>query len=164
MIHTAASGFGLAAIQIARTLGARVLATAGNEEKRAYLRGLGIDYVGDSRSKKFVDEVLQFTGGRGVDVVLNTLPAARMASNIEILRPATGRLVDLSNIHNQTKLDLGAMKKGLSVSAFDLHVLIGSNPDFAKEVLDELPALFERGELHPVPYRVVPLSRLTRND
>ncbi len=160
MVHTGASGFGLAAIQVARALGATVVATAGSEEKRAYLRGLGIDYVGDSRTAKFADEVMEHTGGRGIDVVLNTLAAARNVNNIDILRAGTGRLIDLSNIHYDAKLDYGALKKGVSVSAFDLNIIMGANPDYIRELAEETKALFESGDLSPIPYRLTPLSQL----
>ena len=163
LIHTAASGLGLAAIQVARALGATVLATAGNEEKRAYLRDLDIDYVGDSRSGRFADEVMQHTQGRGVDVVLNTLPAAMNEKNIDVLRPATGRLIDVSNIHYQAQLDYGALKKGISVSAFDLHLLADGNPGHINRLQRELATLFERGDLRPIPYRVTPLARIAES-
>ena len=73
LIHAGAGGVGLAAIEVARRIGARVFATAGNEEKRQYLRKLGVEFVFDSRKTDFAGQILQATGGRGVDVVLNSL-------------------------------------------------------------------------------------------
>jgi len=158
LIHTATGGVGLAAIQVARMLGATVFATAGSDEKRGYLRDIGVDWVGNSRSAEFADEIMKFTNGRGVDVVLNTLPAAMNEKNIDILRPATGRLIDLSNIHYKAFLDYRAMKKGISVSAFDLRVLTDANHDYIGGLMRELADLFESGALRPVPYRATPLS------
>lgn len=159
LVHSAAGGLGLAAIQVARHLGAEVLATAGSAEKRAYLEALGIRYVGDSRSTGFVDEVLRLTGGKGVDVVLNTLPAEKMEANISVLRPATGRLIDLANIHYDARLDYRVMVRGVSVAGFDLLSLGAARPDHFRDMLHELAELFEAGSLRPVPYRTVPLSR-----
>ena len=160
LIHTAASGLGLALAQVARALGARVLATAGNEEKRNYLRARGIEYVGDSRSDAFADEIMRLTDGKGIDVVLNTLPAAMNRHNMRLLQPGGGRLVDLSNMHYGAQLDYGALKKGLLFSTFDLNVLAGTNPEYISELLEELVSLFESGKLHPVPYRETPIERV----
>ncbi|MGE3743329.1 MAG: beta-ketoacyl synthase N-terminal-like domain-containing protein, partial [Geminicoccaceae bacterium] len=120
LIHTAAGGLGMAALQVARALGGRVLATAGNDEKRAYLRACGVDCVGDSRSAAFAGEVLEVTAGQGVDVVLNTLPADMNRHNFRLLRTGSGRLVDLRNMHYGAQLEYGALQRGILFSAFDL--------------------------------------------
>ena len=73
LIHAATGGVGLAAIQVARWLGARIFATAGSPRKRDYLQSLGIRHVMDSRSLRFADEIRTATEGYGVDVVLNSL-------------------------------------------------------------------------------------------
>ena len=72
LIHAGAGGVGLAAIQMAQAAGAEVFATA-SAPKQAYLRSLGVKHVFDSRQTKFGQEILEATGGRGVDVVLNSL-------------------------------------------------------------------------------------------
>jgi NADPH:quinone reductase-like Zn-dependent oxidoreductase/SAM-dependent methyltransferase/acyl carrier protein len=159
LIHSASGGLGLAAVQVARALGATVFATAGNDEKRMYLRGLGVSYVGDSRSTKFTDEILALTDGQGVDVVLNTLPARMNPHNIRLLKPGGGRLVDLSNLHFDAKLDHGLLKKGGQFASFDLSVLSETDRDYTANLLQDVARLFERGELRPVPYRQVPLER-----
>ena len=73
LIHTAAGGVGLIAIVYAQRAGARIIATAGSEIKRAYLKKLGITHVYDSRSLGFAKNILQVTNNQGVSVVLNTL-------------------------------------------------------------------------------------------
>lgn len=72
LIHAASGGVGLAAIQLAQRHGATVFATA-STYKRATLRKLGVEYVYDSRSTDFADQILVDTDGAGVDVVLNSL-------------------------------------------------------------------------------------------
>jgi D-arabinose 1-dehydrogenase-like Zn-dependent alcohol dehydrogenase len=74
LIHAGAGGVGLAAIQIAQHLGAEVFATAGSDEKRDYLRSLGVKHVFSSRTLDFADEIMEVTERQGVDVVLNSLP------------------------------------------------------------------------------------------
>src|SRR4029077_17966786 len=73
LIHAAAGGVGLAAVQLALRAGAEIFATAGTPEKRAYLKSLGVSHVMDSRSLDFAGEIMDTTDGRGVDLVLNCL-------------------------------------------------------------------------------------------
>src|SRR5579871_798844 len=73
LIHAAAGGVGLAAVQLAQLAGAEVFATAGSPEKQAYLRSIGVRHIASSRTLDFADEFLRLTGGRGVTVVLNSL-------------------------------------------------------------------------------------------
>src|SRR4029077_18466997 len=67
LVHGGAGAVGLAAVQVVRHCGARLIATAGSEEKRALLRDLGADLVLNSRTLAFADEVLAHTQGKGVD-------------------------------------------------------------------------------------------------
>ncbi len=87
LIHAGAGGVGQAAIQIARAAGAVIFATAGSEEKRAYLRGMEVSHVMDSRSLDFSSEVLKVTAGRGVDVVLNSLTGPFIDAGLAALAP-----------------------------------------------------------------------------
>ena len=87
LIHAASGGVGLAAIQYAKHCGAVVIATAGSEVKRAFLRLAGADHVLDSRDLGFCNEVREITGGQGVDVVLNSLSGEAMERSLEVLRP-----------------------------------------------------------------------------
>jgi len=89
LIHAAASGVGAAAIQLASLLGARVIASAGSDDKRAYCRSLGAEVVIDSRQPGFAAN-LKAQGG--VDVVLDPVGAALFDDNIAVLKP-DGRLV-----------------------------------------------------------------------
>jgi NADPH:quinone reductase-like Zn-dependent oxidoreductase len=83
LIHAASGGVGLAAMQLARLAGARILATAGSEEKRAFVREQAADTVMNSRSLTFADEARSLTGG--VDIILNSLPGEAIARGIEAL-------------------------------------------------------------------------------
>ncbi len=94
LIHAAAGGVGLAAVHLARHVGAIVHATAGSEEKREVLRGLGVEHVYDSRSTEFADQVRADTGGLGVDLVLNSLAGDLASASLQVLRPG-GRFLEL---------------------------------------------------------------------
>ena len=90
LIHAASGGVGLAAIQIARQVGAEIFATAGSPRKREYLKSLGIEHVMDSRSLDFADQIREATGGEGIDLVLNSLTGEAIAASLSVLRQADG--------------------------------------------------------------------------
>jgi len=94
LIHAAAGGVGLAAVHLARHIGAIVHATAGSEEKREVLRSLGVEHVYDSRSTDFAEQVRADTAGRGVDLVLNSLAGDLAAASLDVLAPG-GRFLEL---------------------------------------------------------------------
>ncbi|GAC1348687.1 MAG: hypothetical protein NVSMB27_17520 [Ktedonobacteraceae bacterium] len=74
LIHAAAGGVGLSAVQLAQQAGAEIFATAGSPEKRAFLQYIGVRHVMDSRSLAFSEQVMQYTAGKGGDLVQNSLP------------------------------------------------------------------------------------------
>jgi acyl transferase domain-containing protein/NADPH:quinone reductase-like Zn-dependent oxidoreductase/NAD(P)-dependent dehydrogenase (short-subunit alcohol dehydrogenase family)/acyl carrier protein len=155
LIHGGAGGVGLAALQIAKWRGARVITTAGSEEKRSFLRLLGADLVLDSRSLAFVDEVMTATDGEGVDVVLNSLFGEAMERSIEVLRPF-GRFLELGkrDYYGNTRIGLRPFRQNLTYFGIDADQLLTRQPKLAKELFVELVRLFEAGTLAPLPYRV----------
>ncbi|MFD1694595.1 type I polyketide synthase [Roseibium aestuarii] len=155
LIHGGAGGVGLAALQIARNRGARIIATAGSPEKRAFLRLLGADVVLDSRSLAFVDEVLEETGGEGVDVVLNSLFGEAMERSIEVLKPF-GRFLELGkrDYYGNTRIGLRPFRQNLTYFGIDADQLLTRQPRLAKQLFQELVDLFEAGVLTPLPYRL----------
>jgi acyl transferase domain-containing protein/NADPH:quinone reductase-like Zn-dependent oxidoreductase/acyl carrier protein len=162
LIHSGAGGVGLAAIAIAKRLGAEVLATAGNPEKRAHLKTLGIREALDSRSLRFADDVLTATGGRGVDLVLNALPGPFIEKGLACLAPY-GRFVELGkrDIYDDRSLGLKTLRRNISLHVVDVAALIEERPDFAAEMLRDVLALFAAGELTPPPVALVPARQVT---
>ncbi len=161
LIHGAAGGVGIAAIQLARHLGAEVHATAGSEEKRAFVRLLGADYVYDSRSLAFADEILANTGGEGVDVVLNSLAGEAIRRNLRILRPF-GRFLELGkrDFFENTPVGLRPFKDNISYFGIDADQLLVSRPELAGRLFRELMDLFDEGALFPLPCQVFDASRI----
>ena len=93
LIHAAGSGVGVAAIQIARMMGASVVVgTAGSEEKLARAKALGLDVGANYKTQDFAEVALEATGGRGVDVVLDVIGADYLEKNLRALAPK-GRMV-----------------------------------------------------------------------
>ena len=174
LIHAAAGGVGLAAMQIARRIGARVFATAGSPMKRELVRRLGAERAMDSRSLAFFDEVMEATSGRGVDVVLNSLAGQAMARGLACLAPR-GRFLELGkrDFAENTHVGLWALRRNVSYHAIDLSVLLA--PDASRlagrakdakaagpaalDSLRELLAAAGAGELSPLPVRIMPVGR-----
>ena len=96
LFHAAAGGLGLIACQWAHALGARVIGTAGSEEKLALARAHGCDEVINYRTENFVDRVRQLTGGQGVDVVYDGVGKDTFLGSLDCLRPR-GLMVSLGN-------------------------------------------------------------------
>ncbi|MER5435287.1 SDR family NAD(P)-dependent oxidoreductase [Streptomyces sp. NPDC002588] len=130
LIHSAAGGLGLAAVQVARSLGARIIATAGSEGKRRYLRELGIEDVFDSRDLSWAEGVRAATGGRGVDVVLNSLTGAAISLGMEALAE-DGRFVEVGkkDIYASRNVSLSSFRKSISFAAVDLAGLLDRRPE-----------------------------------
>ena len=152
LIHAATGGVGLAAIQIARDVGAEIFATAGSHAKRDHLRSLGIEHVMDSRSLAFADQISELTHGGGVDVVLNSLTGEAIERGIACLRPY-GRFVEIGkmDIYSNNSLPLGRFRQNLTYFAVDLDRLCAERPELVGEMLRELQSRFESGSFHPLP-------------
>lgn len=163
LIHAAAGGVGLAALQVARHAGADVIATAGSREKRAFLHSLGVRHVLDSRDTAFGSEVMELTGGRGVDIVLNSLAGDAIARGLACLAPH-GRFVEIGkrDIYANSPLGLRAFRHSISFLAFDLAEVLRDQPDLCRSALEEICRLMEKGELSPLPHRIFPMGEAPR--
>jgi acyl transferase domain-containing protein/NADPH-dependent curcumin reductase CurA/thioesterase domain-containing protein/acyl carrier protein len=149
LVHGAAGGVGMAALQIARHLGAEVFATA-HPSKWPALAGLGLAEarIASSRSTDFRETFLQATDGRGVDVVLDSLAGEMVDASLDLL-PRGGRFVELGKTDIRDAEQVAAEHPGVRYQAFDL--LRDVDPERIQELLVELVALFERGALQHVP-------------
>jgi 1-acyl-sn-glycerol-3-phosphate acyltransferase len=152
LIHAATGGVGLAAIQIARDLGAEIYATAGTPEKREYLRSLGVEEIFDSRTLAFADEIRERTNGEGVDVVLNSLSGEAIGTSLATLAPS-GRFVELGkrDIYEDASLHLLEFRKNLSYFAVDLDRLLAEQPEHVGSLFQEVLAKFEDGTYEAPP-------------
>jgi NADPH:quinone reductase-like Zn-dependent oxidoreductase/1-acyl-sn-glycerol-3-phosphate acyltransferase/acyl carrier protein/NADP-dependent 3-hydroxy acid dehydrogenase YdfG len=161
LIHAASGGVGLAAIQIARNVGAEIFATAGSEEKRDHLRSLGIAHVMDSRSLTFPEEIRDRTGGRGVDVVVNSLTGEAVDRGLASLAPY-GRFVELGklDIYSNRHLPLGRFRQNVAYFAVDLDRLCAERPELVGEMLQQIVKEFEAGRFKPLPRYDFKMSQL----
>jgi phthiocerol/phenolphthiocerol synthesis type-I polyketide synthase C len=154
LIHGAAGGVGIAAIQLAKHLGAEIFATAGSEAKRDFVRLLGADHVFDSRSLGFSDEVLRASGGAGVDVILNSLAGDAIPRNLRLLKPF-GRMLELGkrDFYENSHIGLRPLRNNISYFGIDADQLLAQRPETARRVFIDLMARFADGSLQPLPHR-----------
>ncbi len=152
LIHGAAGGVGLAAIQIAKARGARVIATVSTPDKRALVELFGAQEVHDSRSLAFADAIRTAHGG--VDVVLNSLSGEAMRASLKCLKPF-GRFVELGkrDYVANTELGLRPFRRNLTYFGVDLDQLLAHDPKLVAKGLKDLARGFERGDYAPLPYR-----------
>ncbi|HEV2196924.1 MAG TPA: zinc-binding dehydrogenase [Candidatus Acidoferrum sp.] len=150
LILGAGSGVGSAAIQIAKFFGARVITTAGSDEKLAKAKELGADHLINHKSQKIRDEVRRITHKRGVDVVFEHVGTATWEDSLASLAPA-GRLVTCgATTGYDAKVDLRFLfSRQLS--------LLGSYMG-TKSELHTLMKLVAAGKIKPVVDRVFPLA------
>jgi acyl transferase domain-containing protein/acyl carrier protein len=160
LIHSATGGVGQAAIAIARLAGAEVFATAGSEQRRELLRGMGIERVYDSRSVDFAERIRQDTDGYGVDIVLNSLTGAAQLAGLKLLS-FRGRFVELGkrDIYGDTRLGLFPFRRNLAFYAVDLGLMCLTHPGEISALLTTVYRLAADGGL-PIPESTrYPLTR-----
>jgi len=161
LIHAASGGVGLAAIQIAKRVGAEIFATAGSPKKRAYLRSLGIEHVMDSRSLAFADEILELTKREGVDLVLNSLAGEAIAKGISILRPF-GRFVEIGkrDIYANARIGLRPFRNNINFIVVDLEQAIRINPKLVNKLFSEVLSGFIEGAFSAIPICSFPITEV----
>ncbi|MEU1457129.1 SDR family NAD(P)-dependent oxidoreductase, partial [Streptomyces avermitilis] len=148
LVHAAAGGVGMAAVQVARHLGAEVFGTA-SEPKWNTLLDTGLDraHIASSRTLDFVDLVRETTGGAGVDVVLNSLAGDFIDASLRAM-PRGGRFVEMGKTDPRDPERVAADHPGVRYRSFDLGE---AGPDRIAEILTHLVELFESGALTPLP-------------
>ena len=157
LVHAAAGGVGTAAVQIARHLGAEVYATAG-PAKHGVLEEMGVDaaHRASSRDLDFEEIFREATGGRGVDVVLNSLAGEFVDASLRLLGKG-GRLVEMGKTDLRDPVRVAADHDGVRYQAYDL--IADAGPERLGTMLRHLTGLFADGSLTPPPVRAWPLSR-----
>jgi phthiocerol/phenolphthiocerol synthesis type-I polyketide synthase C len=152
LIHAGAGGVGLAAASIALAQRARVIATASSPEKHAFLYEWGVEHVLPSRSLDFAEGVMEITGGRGVDIVLNSLTGDFITKSLDVLAPY-GRFIEIGkrDIYADKRVGLRAFRNNIAYFAVDLAALIEEKPEYAAEMLREVMEAVETGRWAVLP-------------
>jgi NADPH2:quinone reductase len=148
LVHGAAGGVGLSAVHIAKALGARVLATAGSEDKRAFVRSHGADEVFDSRSADWIEQVLRATAGRGADHIYDpvggdvfegSLKCIAFSGNLHVIGFASGKIPSCAM--NRVLL------KNISLVGLHWGAYAEKDPQKVPQAMSALFAMYERGQL-----------------
>jgi 8-amino-7-oxononanoate synthase len=157
LIHAAAGGVGQAAVQIAQQIGAEVYATA-SVGKWDFLKASGIKYVMNSRNLDFAEEVMQLTGGKGVDLILNSLNGDFIPQNLAILAP-NGRFVEIGKVGIWSQAQVAEQRADINYFPFDLLEVSRQDPDLINRMFAELRQQFVDGKLQPLPHKVFPIQQ-----
>jgi putative PIG3 family NAD(P)H quinone oxidoreductase len=159
LIHGGSSGIGITAIQMAKTWGATVYVTVGNQEKAEACRVLGADYAIDYRRQDFVEEVMRLTDRRGVDVVLDMVGGDYIARNLRCLA-LEGRLIQIAFLQT-SKVEVDWMPLMLKRLTFTGSTLRPRSAADKARLADELRAKvwphLEQGRMLPVIHQVFDL-------
>lgn len=163
LVHGAAGGVGLAAVQMGKALGARVLATAGSPQKLAVARAAGADVVIDYRAGDWPDQVRAATNGAGVDVVCDpvggdvfegSLKCIALEGRLLVVGFAGGRIADVAT--NRILL------RNISVIGVYLGLYRERSPELARHWMGDLLRLVEAGALKPVVFQTFALPDAAR--
>ncbi len=161
LVHGGTSGIGLTAIQLAKAFGVTVIATAGSAEKVAFCQTMGADLAIDYRTQDFVAEVAEFTGKRGVDVVLDMVGGDYVERNLKCLA-LEGRLVQIAFLQkSRVELDLRrVMLRRLTITGSTLRA--SPKPRkiaLAKALRERVWPLFGEGRFKVVVNHRFPLAQ-----
>nr|WP_230416236.1 type I polyketide synthase [Micromonospora tarapacensis] len=160
LVHAGAGGVGMAAVQLAKHVGAEVYATA-SPGKWPALRALGIDdeHLASSRDLEFATKFTDTTGGRGLDVVLNSLAHDFVDASLRLL-PRGGTFIEMGKTDIRDSRRVAAEHPGVDYTAFDLYE---AGPDAIRDMFQKVMELFADGRvrLNPVSVRHVRDARRT---
>jgi thioester reductase-like protein len=151
LIHAAAGGVGLAAVHVARLLGAEVVATA-SPAKWPVLRALGVAQLAHSRETGYAREFPK------VDVVLNALVGEHIPASLDLLHPR-GRFVEIGKLGIWSAEAVATRRPDVAYLPFDLVQLWSHSPEIIPALLRELTPHWTTRALPPLPFRVFPLQQ-----
>jgi NADPH:quinone reductase-like Zn-dependent oxidoreductase/short-subunit dehydrogenase/acyl carrier protein len=157
LIHAASGGVGLAAVQMARHHGAIVYATA-SKYKQATLRDMGVEYVYDSRTTDFADQILADTDGQGVDVVLNSLTNDGFIEATVRATARGGRFAEIAKRDIWTAEQMAELRPDIHYEIIALDVTMMTDPGHIQRLMAEVSDGLATGEWTTVPAEVYPLT------
>ena len=159
LVHAAAGGVGLAAVQIGRALGARVIATAGGSEKLEKARAAGAEILIDYRSEDFVPIVLEATEGRGADVIYDSVGGDTTDRSLKCIA-WKGRLLIVGFAGGEIP-EIRAnriMLKNISVVGLHWPVYAEQEPETVRGIYADLMELYGGGGMTPLIQASYPLN------
>ncbi|TYB85035.1 type I polyketide synthase [Oceaniovalibus sp. ACAM 378] len=158
LIHAITGGVGMAAAQIAHSLGARVFGTAGSPEKRALAIRLGAEAVGDSRSLSFVQDLMAATDDTGVDFILNSLAGEFIPASLGMLAER-GRFVEIGKTDEWDQARIDKDYPGRIYHQLYLGEITASDSGLVRNMLQDIYDAMAEGTLTPMSHRAWPLEQ-----
>ena len=158
LIHAAAGGVGSAAVQIAQSAGARIIATAGSKAKQESLRAAGIEHVFSSRDTGFTDEILRVTDGKGIDLALNSLSGPFIDATVACLAKV-GRLVEIGKRDIWTHSRFDESRPEGAYHILDLSKIRSTSPEVSDALFSKVMNAARDGTLRPLPVTSFPLDQ-----
>jgi NADPH:quinone reductase len=154
LVHGASGGVGVAAVQIARAHGLRVIGTAGTENGLTLVRDQGAHAVFNHREPNYLDAVLAYTRGRGVDVVLEMLANVNLDRDLDLL--ARGGRVSV--VGNRGRIEIDPRKTMTREGSIVGMAMFNATAEELREIHASLVAGLENGTLKPVIRKTLPLA------
>jgi NADPH2:quinone reductase len=163
LVHAAAGGVGTAAVQIGKALGARVIATAGGEEKLEVARRCGADALIDYRKEDFVSRVKEETGGRGADVIYDSVGGEVFDRSLKCIA-WNGRLLVIGFAGGEIPSVKAnrILLKNIAVVGLHWGAYVTHEPGRIRETFEALFALYREGKIAPVLFHTYPLEETAR--
>ncbi len=152
LIHSAAGGVGLAAIQIAQQQGAEIFATA-STPKWELLRSMGVKNIMNSRSLDFAEEIVSATDGKGVDVILNSLSGEFISKSVSVLNDR-GHFIEIGKQGIWSKQDVAEVKPNINYFIIDLWRITQDQPELIQQMLGDVLSQFATEKLKPLPHTI----------
>jgi NADPH2:quinone reductase len=164
MVQGGTSGIGVTAIQLAKAMGATVIATAGSDEKCEACIKLGADHAINYKTKDFAEEAKAITGGAGVNVILDMVAGAYVAREVNCLAE-DGRLVIIA-VQGGTKAEFNAglvLRRRLLITGSTLRPRpVAFKAAIAASLKEKVWPLLEQGAIKPVIHSVFPASEAAK--
>ncbi|KEQ90223.1 hypothetical protein AUEXF2481DRAFT_71742 [Aureobasidium subglaciale EXF-2481] len=164
LIHSGMGGVGQAAIMLAQNVGAEIFVTVGSEEKRARLMAtysIPEDHILNSRNASFAKDVMDATGGKGIDVILNSLAGPLLAASWDCIA-AFGRFIEIGkrDLELNKSLRMAPFVRSASFAALDLITLGELRGDVVADIFTHINILLQTHAIRPVS----PISKFAISD
>ncbi len=159
LIHSAAGGVGLGLLKIAKKLGLKIFATAGNSQKRSLLSQVGVDSVCTSRDNSFVEHFNELTDHLGIDCIINTLGSELALANRELLKTG-GHFIELGKYVERDSVlkSIQLSNPTASIHTIDIDKLWRDQPDVIERYFRKVTEKIENNELPYLPYQSFPAN------
>jgi acyl transferase domain-containing protein len=156
LIHAAAGGVGLAAVQLAQLVGAEIFAAA-SAGKWEFLKAQGVGHVMNSRTSDFAEQILRLTSGEGVDVVLNSLSGEAAEKSLAVLKRG-GHFVEIGKLGIWGPRQVRERRPDVSYFFFDFDEVTNRDPSLVQSTLGRVRQWFEEGRLRRLPQTAFPVQ------